>query len=93
MPNGSAAASVILYALEVTFIDPLATRLVFERFLHDDRKDLRRFVERQRTYMRQEAAKLRATPWSALPMQGRIRKLRVVAPFATLFYALIAKRA
>jgi len=61
--------------------------------IHDDRKDLRRFVERQRTYMRQEAAKLRATPWSALPMLGRIRKLRVVAPFATLFYTLIAKRA
>jgi DNA polymerase-3 subunit alpha len=37
--RGSAAASVILYALDVTFIDPLATRLVFERFLHEDRKD------------------------------------------------------
>jgi glycosyltransferase involved in cell wall biosynthesis len=61
--------------------------------IHDDRKDLRRFVERQRKYMRQEAAKLRATPWSALPTQGRIRKLRVIAPFATLFYTLIAKRA
>jgi glycosyltransferase involved in cell wall biosynthesis len=61
--------------------------------IHDDRKDLRRFVQRQRNYMRQEAAKLRATAWSALPLQGRIRKLRVVAPAATLFYTLIAKRA
>jgi glycosyltransferase involved in cell wall biosynthesis len=61
--------------------------------IHDDRKNLRRFIERQRKYMRQEAAKLRATPWSALPTQGRIRKLRVIAPFATLFYTLIAKRA
>lgn len=61
--------------------------------IHDDRKDVRRFVERQRKYMRQEAAKLRATPWRALPMQSRIRKLRVIAPFATLFYTLIAKRA
>jgi hypothetical protein len=26
-------------------------------------------------------------------MQGRIRKLRVVAPLTTLFYTLIAKRA
>jgi hypothetical protein len=43
--------------------------------------------------MRQEAGKLRATPWRALPTQGRIRKLRVIAPFATLFYTLIAKRA
>lgn len=37
--RGSAAASLILYALDVTFIDPLAQRLVFERFLHDERKD------------------------------------------------------
>ncbi|HXK34596.1 MAG TPA: DNA polymerase III subunit alpha, partial [Dehalococcoidia bacterium] len=37
--RGSAAASIVLYALEVTFIDPLATRLVFERFLHVDRKE------------------------------------------------------
>jgi DNA polymerase-3 subunit alpha len=37
--RGSAAASVILYTLDVTFIDPLATRLVFERFLHVDRKE------------------------------------------------------
>jgi len=61
--------------------------------IHDDRKDLRRFVERQRKYMRQDAAKLRATPWRSLPAQGRIRKLRVLAPLATLFYTLIAKRA
>ncbi|MDE3095257.1 MAG: DNA polymerase III subunit alpha [Chloroflexota bacterium] len=37
--RGSAAASIILYALDVTFIDPLAARLVFERFLHVDRKE------------------------------------------------------
>jgi DNA polymerase-3 subunit alpha len=37
--RGSAAASIILYALDVTFIDPLANRLVFERFLHVDRKE------------------------------------------------------
>jgi len=37
--RGSAAASIILYTLDVTFIDPLANRLVFERFLHVDRKE------------------------------------------------------
>ncbi|MBF6600962.1 MAG: DNA polymerase III subunit alpha [Dehalococcoidia bacterium] len=37
--RGSAAASIILYTLDVTFIDPLATRLVFERFLHVDRRE------------------------------------------------------
>jgi glycosyltransferase involved in cell wall biosynthesis len=60
--------------------------------IHDDRKDLRRFMARQKSYMRQEAAKLRSTPWRALPVSGRIRKLRVVAPFATLFYTLLVKR-
>ncbi len=35
--RGSAAASAVLYCLGVTQIDPIATRLVFERFLHDQR--------------------------------------------------------
>jgi glycosyltransferase involved in cell wall biosynthesis len=61
--------------------------------IHDDRKDLRRFIDRQKKYMREEAAKLRATPWKALPASGRIRKLRIVAPFATLLYTLLGKRA
>ena len=68
-------------------IERLRTSLI-----HDDRKDLHRFIDRQRKYMRQEAAKLRATPWAALPTFGRIRKLRVVAPLATLVYTLFAKR-
>ena len=37
--RGSAAASIILYTLGVTFIDPIATKLVFERFLHVERKE------------------------------------------------------
>jgi len=37
--RGSAAASLILYCLGVTEIDPLAARLVFERFLHDQRRE------------------------------------------------------
>jgi len=69
-------------------IERLRTRLI-----HDDRKDLGRFIDRQRKYMRQEAAKLRATPWRALPTLGRIRKLRVVAPLVTFFFVLFAKRA
>jgi glycosyltransferase involved in cell wall biosynthesis len=63
------------------------------RIIHDDRKDLRRFVARQRRYMRDEAAKLRATPWRALNLTGRVRKLRVVAPFAVALHALFVKRA
>jgi glycosyltransferase involved in cell wall biosynthesis len=68
-------------------VEQLRTRLI-----HDDRKNMRRFIERQRVYMRKEAEKLRATPWRELPLSGRIRKLRVVAPFATLFYTLFVKR-
>ena len=61
--------------------------------IHDDRKNLRRFLARQRRYMRDEAAKLRATPWRALPLSGRVRKLRVVAPFAVALQTLFVRRA
>lgn len=59
---------------------------------HDDRKPFRRFLARQRIYMRQEAVKLRSTPWRELNAAGRIRKLRVVAPFAAALYTLVVKR-
>jgi DNA polymerase-3 subunit alpha len=38
--RGSAAASIILHCLGVTDIDPLAYRLVFERFLNVERREL-----------------------------------------------------
>jgi DNA polymerase-3 subunit alpha len=38
--RGSAAASLILYCLEITDIDPLAHRLVFERFLNVERREM-----------------------------------------------------
>ncbi|MBI4200387.1 MAG: DNA polymerase III subunit alpha [Chloroflexi bacterium] len=38
--RGSAAASLALYCLGVTDIDPLAYRLVFERFLNVERKEM-----------------------------------------------------
>ena len=38
--RGSAAASVILYALGVTDIEPLEHRLVFERFLNVERREM-----------------------------------------------------
>ena len=63
-----------------------------ERLVHDDRKSLRRFLERQRIYMRQEAEKIRATPWRDLNASGRLRRLRVLAPFAAPAYALFVKR-
>ena len=38
--RGSAAASLVLYCLEVTEINPLEHRLVFERFLNVERKEM-----------------------------------------------------
>lgn len=38
--RGSAAASLILYLLEVTEIDPLEYRLIFERFLNLERREM-----------------------------------------------------
>lgn len=69
-----------------------ATARLAHPLVHDDRKSLRRFVDRQRAYMREEAAKLRAASWRSLNATGKLRKLRVVAPFAVLAYTLFAKR-
>ncbi len=38
--RGSAAASLVLYVLDVTDIDPVANRLVFERFLNLERREM-----------------------------------------------------
>jgi DNA polymerase III subunit alpha len=38
--RGSAASSLVLYCLEVTQIDPLSARLVFERFLNVERREM-----------------------------------------------------
>lgn len=61
------------------------------RLIHDDRKDLRRFLDRQRAYMRKESQKLRATPWRALNTAGRLRKLRVAAPLIVPLYVLLVQ--
>lgn len=58
---------------------------------HDDRKSLSRWVASQNYYMRLEAQKLIKANSSSLSWTGRIRKLRVVAPFAMLFYCLFLK--
>ncbi|MBI2964626.1 MAG: DNA polymerase III subunit alpha [Chloroflexi bacterium] len=38
--RGSAASSVVLYCIGVTYVDPLPTRLVFERFLNLERREM-----------------------------------------------------
>jgi glycosyltransferase involved in cell wall biosynthesis len=59
--------------------------------VHDDRKSFRRFIARQRVYMRQEAIKIRTTPWRALNWVGRVRRLIVIAPLAALVHTLFIK--
>ncbi|HEX8153941.1 MAG TPA: glycosyltransferase family 2 protein [Thermoanaerobaculia bacterium] len=61
------------------------------KIVHDDRKSLARFIERQRKYMRQEARKLREADPRTLNLPARIRKLVVVAPFAVLVHTLFVK--
>ncbi|HVR40521.1 MAG TPA: glycosyltransferase family 2 protein [Thermoanaerobaculia bacterium] len=62
------------------------------KVIHDDRKTLRRFIQRQRDYMRLEAGKIRNTKWRDLNVAGKIRKLIVVAPFAVLLHTLFGRR-
>lgn len=58
---------------------------------HDDRKPLSSWVAAQNRYVRIEAEKLLSAEWKALRWAERIRRLRVVAPFAMLFYCLFVK--
>jgi glycosyltransferase involved in cell wall biosynthesis len=62
-----------------------------EAIIHDDRKDFRSFVARQKRYMVAEAEKLRLRDPRALGVAGRVRKLIVVAPFAVLVHTLVVK--
>jgi glycosyltransferase involved in cell wall biosynthesis len=68
------------------------TAVLRGRVVHDDRKSFRRFLQRQRRYMRQEASKLHTTSNGQLNLPGRIRKLIFVAPFAVLVHTLFVKR-
>ncbi len=62
-----------------------------EPIIHDDRKDFRSFVARQKRYMVAEAEKLRLRDPRSLGVAGRVRKLIVVAPFAVLVHTLFGK--
>lgn len=61
------------------------------RIFHDDRKPLTRWFESQQRYMRLEASKILASDSSALSGTERIRRWRVIAPLAVLFYSLIVR--
>lgn len=67
------------------------TRDLNEPILHDDRKPLSRWLEAQSRYTRLEALKLRNTDPSELGWTDRIRRWRIVAPPAMLFYCLVIR--
>lgn len=61
------------------------------RVLHDDRKPLSRWFAAQSRYTKLEAAKLLTTDPADLSLTDRIRRWRIVAPPAALFYCLIVR--
>ena len=69
------------------------TRWLSSFILHDDRKSLSHWLRAQDGYMRLESNKLSETAWNELGWADRIRKMRVVAPIAILFYCLFVKGA
>lgn len=60
-------------------------------FLHDDRKSLSHWLVAQDRYMRLEAAKIGAMPWSSLKRADRLRRLPPLAPLAVFFYSYLLK--
>lgn len=70
---------------------PGAVRRLRGAVLHDDRKPFARFVSSQARYMRQEAGLIASRPFSALSWPDRVRKARVVAPFAVVAHCLLVR--
>ena len=92
---------VVLFRRDTAFYreDGHAHRVVIDgkiqdlksQILHDDRKPLSRWFQSQQHYTRLEAQKLRTEPVENLGLNDRIRRLRIVAPVAMLFYCLIIR--
>jgi glycosyltransferase involved in cell wall biosynthesis len=59
--------------------------------LHDDRKPLRRWLDAQSRYTKLEANKLLFSDPESLSWTDRVRRWRLVAPPAMLFYCLILR--
>lgn len=59
--------------------------------LHDDRKPLSRWFQSQQHYTKLEAQKLFTERPKNLNWRDRLRRLRIVAPSAMLFYCLIIR--
>lgn len=57
--------------------------------LHDDRKPLMRWLRSQLIYSQSEANMIASANGPELAMTAKVRRLRIVSPFAMLFYCLI----
>jgi glycosyltransferase involved in cell wall biosynthesis len=61
------------------------------KILHDDRKPLRRWLHSQADYAELEARKLMSSRSGSVSFGDRVRTWQIVAPFAVLFYCLVAR--
>jgi len=61
------------------------------RIIHDDRKPLRRWLHSQVQYAELEAQKLLCSKSDEMTLTSRVRKWKVIAPGAMLFYCLILR--
>src|SRR5215475_4967355 len=68
------------------------TALLSSYVLHDDRKPLSRWLKSQDRYMILEVEKLRQTPRERLGLVDAMRRSKILAPFAVMFYCLIIQR-
>lgn len=67
-------------------------RAMKQPILHDDRKPLCRWLSSQHSYLRQEVAKLTATPAVPLSLPDRLRQRYFIAPIAVPLICLIWHR-
>ncbi len=54
-------------------------------------RGLERWLQSQSRYQAQEAEKLTSRPWSELSWPGRLRRTRVLGPFAVAIHCLFVK--
>ena len=61
------------------------------KIFHDDRKSLGQWLAAQDRYQKLEATKLLKCKWAQLTWADRLRKMKIVSPFAILLYCLFVK--
>jgi len=70
---------------------PDPTRRLIYPIFHDDRKSWERWHASQVGYARLEAEKIRRSPWDALPISGKIRRIPLLGIVVPPVYLLLCK--